>query len=228
MRDLQLFIGNRNYSPWSMRPWVLLKAFDLAFEEVFVRLDAQLPQVLAESIGQPLDHPSKVPVLQHGELLVWDSLAIAEYLAEKFAEKNLWPQNPELRALGRSLCAEMHSGFGDLRTHCGMNIEANLREVGAKIYADKPAVRADVARLDAIFSLAAQNGGAYLFGDFSIADAYFAPALLRLQTYGLPLSAQAQAYRQRILAHPAVAEWVAAARAEADFLPAYEPYRSSR
>jgi glutathione S-transferase len=227
MRDLQLFIGNRNYSPWSMRPWVLLKAFDLAFEEVFVRLDAQLPQVLAESIGQPLDHPSKVPVLQHGELLVWDSLAIAEYLAEKFAEKNLWPQNPELRALGRSLCAEMHSGFGDLRTHCGMNIEADLHEIGQKIYAQYAAVRADVARLNQIFSLQQRHGGAYLLGDFSIADAYFAPAVLRLQTYGLPFSPAAENYRKNICAHPAVAAWVAAARAEHDFLPAYEPYRQA-
>ena len=227
MPTLELVIGNRNYSPWSMRPWVLLRAFDLPFTETFARLDAQLPARLAE-LGKPDLPPNKVPALRDGEVWVWDSLAIAEYLAEKFPEKNLWPQNPGQHALARSLCAEMHSGFGDLRTHCGMNIEANLREVGAKIYADQPAVRADVARLDTIFSLAAKNGYAYLFGDFSIADTYFAPAVLRLQTYRLPLSKEAAAYRDRILAHPAVAEWIAAARAEGDFLPAYEPYRSSR
>ena len=226
MDALQLIMGNRNYSPWSMRPWLLLRTFDIPFDAVFLRLDAQLPERLRQ-IGKPNLAPSKVPLLRDGDIWIWDSLAIAEYLAEKFPEKSLWPQDAAQRAHARSLCAEMHSGFGDLRTHCGMNIEANLREVGAKIYADQPAVRADVSRLDAIFSLAAQNGGAYLFGDFSIADAYFTPSLLRLQTYGLPLSAEA-AYRDRVMAHPAVVEWVAAARAEADFLPAYEPYRGSR
>ena len=227
MEVLQLIIGNHNYSPWSMRPWLLLKAFDIPFDAVFLRLDAQLPEHLRQ-IGKPSLAPSKVPLLRDDDIWIWDSLAIAEYLAEKFPAKNLWPQDAAQRALARSLCAEMHSGFGDLRTHCGMNIEANLREVGAKVYTENPAVRADVARLDAIFSLAAAHPDGYLFGAFCAADAYFAPAVLRLQTYGLPLSAQAQAYRQRILAHPAVAEWVAAARAEADFLPAYEPYRSSR
>ena len=226
---LTLIIGNRNYSPWSMRPWVLLKAFDVAFDEVFIRLDTHLPQALAGHIGQPLGHPSKVPVLQHGEVLVWDSLAIAEYLAEYLAErlpeKKPWPQNPALRALGRSLCAEMHSGFGDLRTHCGMNIEADLHDIGQKIYAENAAVRADVARLNQIFSLQQRHGGAYLLGDFSIADAYFAPAILRLQSYDLPFSPAAEHYRKNMSAHPAVAEWVAAARAEHDFLPAYEPYR---
>jgi glutathione S-transferase len=226
MRDLQLFIGNRNYSPWSMRPWVLLKAFELAFDEVLLRLDEHLPQALQQH-GISAWPPAKVPVLRDGSLQIWDSLAIAEYLAEKFAEKNLWPQNPALRALGRSLCAEMHSGFGDLRTHCGMNIEADLHEIGQKIYAEHAAVRADVARLNQIFSLQQRHGGAYLLGDFSIADAYFAPAVLRLQTYGLPFSPAAENYRKNICAHPAVAAWVAAARAEHDFLPAYEAYRQA-
>lgn len=230
MPALQLFIGNRNYSPWSMRPWILLKAFGISFEEVFLRLDAQLPETLAQHHSQQarctLPAPNKVPLLHDGEIWVWDSLAIAEYLAEKFPEKKLWPQDTLLRALGRSLCTEMHSSFGDLRTHCGMNIEADLHAIGAKIYAENPAVRADVARLNAIFALAQTHGSTYLLGEFSIADAYFAPAVLRLATYGLPFSPAAQSYRERILAQSAVAEWVAAARAEHDFLPAYEPYRT--
>lgn len=231
MQPLELFIGNRNYSPWSMRPWVLLQAFDVAFDEVFVRLDEHLGRHLAlhlpqgEMQGLP---PHKVPLLRDDNLIIWDSLAIAEYLAEKFPEKNLWPQNPALCALGRSLCAEMHSGFGDLRTHCGMNIEADLHAIGQKIYAENAAVRADVMRLNQIFSLQQRHGGAYLLGDFSIADAYFAPAVLRLQSYGLPFTPAAEAYRQTICAHPAVAAWVTAARAEHDFLPAYEPYRQAR
>ena len=226
MKPLQLAIGNRNYSPWSMRPWVLLRAFDIPFEAVFVRLDAQLPAHLNQ-LGCPNTTPSKVPLLRDGQIWVWDSLAIAEYLAEQFPAKNLWPQNTALRALGRSLCAEMHSGFGDLRTHCGMNIEADLHDIGQKIYAENAAVRADVARLNQIFSLQQRHGGAYLLGDFSIADAYFAPAVLRLQTYGLPFTDAAAAYRDRITAHPAVVEWIAAARAEHDFLPAYEAYRTA-
>ena len=231
MQALQLFIGNRNYSPWSMRPWVLLRAFDIAFEEVCIRLDAQLPPALSQALQQhgiAALPPAKVPLLRDGSLAIWDSLAISEYLAEKFPEKALWPQDRALRALGRSLCAEMHSGFGDLRTHCGMNIEADLRTAGHKIYAENAAVRADVARLNQIFGLAAQHAGGYLLGAFSAADAYFAPAVLRLQTYGLPLQAEAAAYRDRIMTHPAIGAWIAAARAEADFLPAYEPYRRAR
>ena len=227
---LQLFIGNRNYSPWSMRPWVLLKAFDLAFDEVFVRLGAHLPQALQQHGISPLA-PAKVPLLRHGSLQIWDSLAIAEYLAEyvtaQLPEKKLWPQDPALRALGGSLCAEMACGFVGLGPHCGMNIEADLHAIGQKIYAEHAAVRADVARLNQIFSLQQRHGGAYLLGDFFVADAYFAPAVLRLQTYGLPFSPSAESYRQAICTHPAVAAWVAAARAEADFLPAYDPYRQT-
>lgn len=231
MQTLQLFIGNRNYSPWSMRPWVLLQAFAIPFKEIFVRLDAELPANLTE-LGCPTTAPSKVPLLhdsaQNNGIWVWDSLAIAEYLAEQFPEKQLWPEDAAKRAQARSLCAEMHSGFGALRTHCGMNIEADLSKIGAKIYAENPAVQADVARLNQIFSLAEQHQEAYLFGDFSIVDAYFSATVLRLQSYGLPFTPAAQGYRDRILAHPAVAAWVAAARAEADFLPAYEPYRRAR
>lgn len=225
MPALQLFIGNRNYSPWSMRPWLALKAFHIPFEEVFVRLDTQLPTVFQQHAMDDLA-PAKVPLLRADSGLVWDSLAIVEYLAEQFPEKKLWPQDPARRALGRSLCAEMHSGFGALRTHCGMNIAADLRAVGQKIYAENAAVRADVARLNQIFSLQQRHGGAYLLGDFSVADVYFAPAVLRMQTYGLPFSPEAAAYCQSICAHSAVAAWVAAARAENDFLPAYEPYRA--
>jgi len=225
----KLTIGNKNYSSWSMRPWVLLRQAGIPFEEVLVRFDgfdtsSQFKQALAG-----LTPTGKVPVLQDDALIIWDTLAIAEYLAEQFPEKRLWPADKAARARARSVCAEMHSGFSALRSHCPQNIEASLSEAGALIWRDQPAVRADVARLVAMWSeLLQTHGGPLLFCDFSIADAYFAPVCMRLKTYGLPVPPAIAAYMERVAALPGVAAWITDAKAEADFRAFEEPYRLQR
>ena len=226
---MKLFIGNKNYSSWSMRPWVLLTQAGIAFEEVMVRFDAFTPDSQFKAALKPVSPTGKVPVLVDGDLVVWDTLAIAEYLAEKFSEKYLWPQDMALRARARSLCAEMHSGFTGLRSACPMNIEAELAETGALIWRDNAAVRADVARLITMWrECLTTHGGPMLFGNFSIADAYFAPVCTRLVTYALPLPDDIAAYVQRVMALPGVTAWVKEARAEQDFLDFEEPYRLKR
>ncbi len=127
---IQLYIGNKNYSSWSMRPWVLLKQANIDFEEVFVRFDSFSPDSKFKATIKTINPVGKVPVLVHNGLAVWDTLAIAEYVAEQFPEKNLWPTERTARARARSVCAEMHSGFMGLRSACPMNIEAHLPEVG--------------------------------------------------------------------------------------------------
>ncbi len=224
---LKLYIGNKNYSSWSMRPWVILSQCGIAFEEVMVRFDSFEPnsRFKATLANIPLA-AGKVPLLQDGDLTIWDSLAIAEYLAEQFPDKQLWPTDKAARARARSLCAEMHSGFTGLRSNCPMNIEAHLPDVGALIWRDKPAVRADVARLVALWSKQLKtHGGPLLFGSFTIADAYFAPVCMRLKTYALPLPADIAAYVEAVCALTSVQAWMGQARAERDFLDFEEPYR---
>ena len=153
-----------------------------------------------------------------------NTLAIAEYVAEQFPDKHLWPRDQAARA--RSVCAEMHAGFTGLRGNCPMNIEASLRDTGALIWRDKPAVRADVARLVAMWQgLLGTHGGPMLFGEFSVADAYFAPVCMRLKTYGLPVAADVGDYVERVCELPGVQAWVQGALAEKDFLEFEEPYR---
>ena len=230
---LQLTIGNKNYSSWSMRPWVLLRHFDIPFQEVMVRFDSFEPGSAFKQAVGPLAPTGKVPVLVHGDLVVWDTLAIAEYAAEyaaeHFPEQALWPRDQAQRARARSLCAEMHAGFGALRSACPMNIEAALPEVGARVLAEQPAVVADLARLiDMWIGALAASGGPFLFGGFSIADAYFAPVVARLRSYALPVPPAAAAYLDRVWASPGVAAWVQDALAERDFLAFEEPYRTAR
>ncbi len=223
---MQLYIGNKNYSSWSMRPWVLLKQANIPFEEVMVRFDAFTPDSNFKATLKPLSPTGKVPLLVDGDLAVWDTLAIAEYVAEQFPDKHLWPTDTAARARARSICAEMHSGFAALRSHCIMNIEARLPDVGGLIWRDQPAVRADVGRLVAMWQpLLAQHGGPLLFGDFSVADAYFAPVCTRLVTYALPLPPDIQTYVERVCALPGVQAWIDGACAEHDFLDFEEPYR---
>jgi glutathione S-transferase len=225
---MQLVIGNKNYSSWSMRPWVLMTHFGLPFEEVKLRFDGfDSGSEFKRRIGE-LSPVGKVPVLVDDGLAIWDSLAIAEYLAEKFPPKALWPRDTRQRARARSVSAEMHSGFGALRTHFGMNIEAVLPEVGARVLATEPAARADVERVNALWTDALEaSGGPFLFGDFSIADAFFAPVVTRFRTYGLPASPAAAAYMDRMLASPGVAAWVRGALEEKDFRAFEEQYRTS-
>ena len=226
---LKLTIGNKNYSSWSMRPWVLLRQAGIPFEEVLLRFDSfeagsQFKQALSK-----LSPVGKVPVLTDGDLVIWDTLAIAEYLAEQYPEKQLWPKDKAARARARSVCAEMHAGFSALRSHCTMNIEASLPEAGALVWRDQAAVRADVERLVAMWSeLLQAHGGPLLFGGFTIVDAYFAPVCMRFKTYGLPVPPAIAAYVERVAALPGVAAWIADARAEGDFRAFEEPYRLKR
>jgi glutathione S-transferase len=223
---LTLYIGNKNYSSWSMRPWVLLRQAGIPFEEIAIRFDSFDAGSQFRQQVSAVSPVGKVPVLDDDGFKVWDTLAIAEYLAERFPEKNLWPQGVQARARARSVCAEMHSGFAALRGACPMNIEADLRDIGALVWRDQPAVRADVARLVAMWQeLLAQHRGPMLFGGFSIADAFFAPVCMRLTTYALPVPADISAYIERLCALPGVKAWVDDALAEHDFRAFEEPYR---
>ena len=226
---MQLYIGNKNYSSWSMRPWVLLKQADIAFEEVMVRFDGFDANSQFKTTLKAVSPTGKVPVLVDGDLTVWDTLAIAEYVAESFPECELWPHDRAARARARSVCAEMHSGFGALRSVCPMNIEAHLPDTGALIWRDQPGVRADITRLEAMWrDCLASSGGPLLFGNFSVADAYYAPICTRLRTYALPLSEDVAAYVQRVCDLAGVKAWVDGALAERDFLDFEEPYRLRR
>ena len=223
---LKLYIGNKNYSSWSMRPWVLLRQAGIPFEEIVIRFDSFDKGSDFRKQINAVSPVGKVPVLDDNGFKVWDTLAIAEYLAERFPEKNLWPQGIRERARARSVCAEMHSGFAALRGACPMNIEADLRTTGQLVWRDKPAVRADVARLVAMWrELLATHPGPMLFGDFSIADAFFAPVCMRLKGYGLPVPDDIAAYVARVCALPGVTAWTAGALAENDFREFEEPYR---
>jgi len=226
---LKLYIGNKNYSSWSMRPWVLMKQTGIAFEEVMVRFDSfDAGSSFKKQVG-PVNPVGKVPVLMDNGFAIWDTLAIAEYLAEHFPDKALWPADAKARARARSVCAEMHSGFTGLRSNCPMNIEASLPAIGQLVMRDKPAVRADLDRLTSMWSdLLAEHGGPMLFGAFSIADAFFAPVCMRLKTYSLPVPPAVSAYVERVSALPGVKAWMDQALAEKDFLDFEEPYRMSR
>jgi glutathione S-transferase len=228
---LHLYIGNKNYSSWSMRPWVLLKQSGIAFEEVMVRFgdDTFAAGSTFKKAILAVNPGGRVPVLMDDDLAVWDTLAVAEYLAEKFPDNNLWPTDVKARARARSICAEMHSGFGALRSACGMNIEADLSETGAIIWRDRPAVRDDVARIvDMWTQLLAEHGGPMLFGHFSIADAFFAPVCMRIKTYALPVPPAVTEYIGHVSALPGVKSWIDDALAEKDFVVFDEPYRARR
>jgi glutathione S-transferase len=225
---LQLVIGNKNYSSWSMRPWVLMRQFDIAFEEVKLRFDFTPGSGFYRELARHTP-TAKVPVLLIDGFAVWDTQAIAETLAERHPELALWPRDAQQRARARSLCAEMHAGFGALRNHFPLNVEASLPEAGARLLAGQPGLQADLARIDAMWSQQLEaSGGPFLFGRFSIADATYAPVVSRLRTYAAPLSQPARAYVERVWAAPGVAAWVADALAERDFLDFEEPYRQSR
>ena len=232
----KLYVGNKNYSSWSMRPWVLMKQAGIAFDEVKVRFDSFDAGSQFKSTIGALSPVAKVPVLVDGDLVVWDTLAIAEYLAETCPEKKLWPAAALDRARARSICAEMHAGFGGLRHHCGMNIEASLPRIGALLMRDQPGVRSDLARivrmwtglLDAHDGPGAAGESGFLFGEFSIADAYFAPVGTRIKTYALPVPPAVTAYIERVQALPGVKAWIDGALAEQDFLPFEDPYRLER
>ena len=225
---LQLVIGNKNYSSWSMRPWVLMRHFDIAFDEIKLRFDFTPGSAFYRELAR-YTPAGRVPVLLIDGHAVWDTLAIAEALADLHPALPLWPRDMRQRARARSLAAEMHAGFSALRNHCPMNIEAALPEIGARVLATEPAVRRDLERIDAMWSEAlAASGGPFLFGEFGAVDAYYAPVAMRVRSYALPMSDVAQAYARRLSASPGVTAWIADALDEHDFIVEDEPYRSSR
>lgn len=209
-----LHCGNLNYSSWSLRAWICLKHLDIDFETQVLPLDTpEFHKAIAA-----LDAAGRVPVLVHDGLRIWDSLAICEYASELAGGRG-WPQASEIRALARSVSAEMHSGFGALRRQMPMNIRAR-RQVPRT-----PELAADIARIDDSWSRARGKhaaSGPWLFGEWSIADAMYAPVALRFATYGVELSVPAARYRDTVLADPLLGEWLAGARAESSRVPASE------
>ncbi len=208
MAEFTIYIGNRNYSSWSLRAWLMLKASGAEFEEVLIPLYE--PQSRAEILRHS---PSgKVPVLHHGAVTVWESLAIGEYLAEQRPAARLWPADPAARAVARAVSAEMHAGFLNLRRHQPMNVRSSV--TGREL---TPEVHADLDRIAALWRDCRHRfgaGGGYLFGHFTIADAMYAPVASRLRTYQIQLEEEAQAYADSLWAYPPMQEWAAAARNE--------------
>jgi len=216
MNEYTLVIGNKAYSSWSLRPWLLMKHAGIGFDETRISLyELGAKENLLQQSGA-----GKVPVLRHGGLTVWDSLAICEYLAEKHPGKRLWPADAAARAHARSVSAEMHSGFGNLRNQMPMNVRRRIPN-----RATTPEGSADVARIKAIWEEClgrSGRSGPFLYGEFSIADAMYAPVVSRFHTYSVELSGAADAYAQAILGLPAFREWVAGANAETEVAPQYE------
>ena len=216
MPSLTLVIGNKNYSSWSLRPWLLLRQADIPFEAV--RIPLYVPgSTEALATWSP---SGKVPALHDGDLRVWDSLAICEYLNERFPDKQLWPADAAARAVARAVSAEMHAGFSALREHMSMNIRVRRPGQGRT-----PECLADVERILAIWTECRARfgaGGDFLFGRFGIADAMYAPVVLRFQTYGVALEGAARDYAAAVLALPALQEWVADGVAETERIAAFE------
>lgn len=226
---VKLYIGNKTYSSWSMRPWVLMQACNIAFEEVFVPFDGFDAHHEFKKRMKRLHASATVPLLEADGLMIGDSLAIAEYLFEHFPNAGVWPEERQARAKARLLAAIMHSGFGALRSHCLMNIGADLSEVGTRLYEATPSLRADMALLESLLTphLEVQADGGFLFGAYSAADAFYAPVMTRIQTYGLPVSPLMKRYQRSVLSHDAVRLWYDGALAENSFLAFEEPYRSA-
>ncbi|MBS0529531.1 MAG: glutathione S-transferase family protein [Proteobacteria bacterium] len=214
---LTLVIGNKNYSSWSMRPWLALKAGGIAFEERFIPLytgEADKKRIL------DVTPSGKVPVLIDRDVTVWDSLAIIEYAAERFPEARLWPADSASRAHARSVSAEMHSGFVALRNECGMNLH---RPIGAKSLSDN--ARADIARIQEIWTDCRQrygNAGPFLFGAFSGADAMYAPVVHRFRTYAIDLTPPVRKYMDTMMALPAFRQWTDEGLAETIVIEKFE------
>jgi len=208
MADMTLVIGNRNYSSWSLRPWLAMRVGGLDFAELVIPLDRPDTGARIAEHGPA----GRVPVLHHGSVTVWESLAICEYVAEITPGAGLWPDDPAARAVARAVSAEMHAGFGALRAALPMNVRA--RRPGVPVAA---AVRTDIERIGRLWRDCRDRfgaGGDYLFGRFSIADAMFAPVASRFRTYDVSLGSVERAYCDAVHALPAMAEWAAAAAAE--------------
>ena len=220
MAEFTVVIGNKNYSSWSLRGWLMARIAGIEFEEVVIPLD--LPETHAAI--RKHSPSGKVPVLLHRGLAVWESLAIAEYLNDLKPEVGLWPASAAARAHARSISTEMHAGFVELRNNMPMNIRASYPGKGMT-----PAVRADIERITSIwrdcrkrFAGAFQKDDGFLFGTFGAADAMYAPVVTRLRTYGVKVDSDGDAYCNAVLAHPAVKDWIDAAKHEPWLISAYE------
>lgn len=210
MARLTLVIGNKNYSSWSLRPWILLRQAGIPFKEI--RIPIHRPESGAKI--EKYSKAGKVPVLLDGKITVWESLAICEYAAEKFRSKKLWPAQPAARAAARSVSNEMHAGFMSLRKAMPMNCRASipLRNL-------TPEVKADLGRITGIWKECRRKfgkGGPFLFGRFSVADAMFAPVCLRFRTYGVSLDPVSEKYAAAVLSLRAIQEWVGEAQKETE------------
>jgi glutathione S-transferase len=221
MSKFTLVIGNKNYSSWSLRPWLLLKYFGIPFKEIRIPLyrEDTKPTITKYS-------PSGlVPALIHDDLTVWDSLAICEYAQELFPSLVMWPRDQEARAIARAVSAEMHSGFTSLRNDMPMNCKKSFPGKGFN-----EQTRPEIARIVQIWRDCRERygkGGAFLFGDFSIADAMYAPVVLRFKTYAVAVDGICQEYMAAVLGLPALQDWIAAGCAETDVLPDFEPYEQT-
>jgi glutathione S-transferase len=205
---LKLIIGNKNYSSWSFRPWIAMKVAGIPFEEEVISLDA----ADFKSRVSPHSGTGKVPVLIDGDVKIWESLAILEYLAERYPNAGLWPADPAARAHARAVASEMHAGFLPLRRHCPMNLWRPVRKRELT-----PEVAENVARLEQMWTDCRSRfgaGGPFLFGAFSTSDAMYAPMVSRLETYAVEVGAPVRAYMTAMTSLPAWQEWKAAALEE--------------
>lgn len=218
MTALKLAIGNKNYSSWSMRPWLALRANDIPFVETLIPLYTDNPADKEQILS--FSRAGKVPVLVDGDVTVWDSLAIIEYIAERYPEVKLWPDDVAARAHARSVCAEMHSGFVALRSECGMNLHRPIGPVALSADA-----KANVVRIEEIWrECRARHGarGPFLFGRFGAADAMYAPVVHRLRTYAIDVAADTRAYMETMMALPAFQEWTRDGLAETLVIAKFE------
>ena len=213
-----LYIGNKNYSSWSLRGWLAMKLSGAPFSEVMVPLSGEGTPNPAIRAFSP---SGRLPCLHDGATLIWDSLAIAEYLAERHPERRLWPQDAAERTIGRSISAEMHSGFTALRSNMSMNCRGSFPGAGRTVE-----VAADIERIQRMWTDCRERFGAtgpFLFGAFTVADAMYAPVVLRFRTYAVQLAPVARQYADTVLGLPALQDWVEAAKAETEVIPAFEP-----
>ena len=205
---MKLIIGNKTYSSWSMRPWILMKHFEIPFEEILIKLD--LPQTTEEI--KKYSPTGKVPALIDNDLVIWESLAIMEYLYEKYPEKKMYPQDSKKRAIARSLASEMHAGFFQLREHLSFNIKKQFD------HGDLSSAQNDIERIKAIWTeQLSKSNGPFLFGDFSIADAMYAPVVGRFVTYKVPIEGSIESFVKSMMNLPALRSWYEGAYKE-DFV----------
>jgi glutathione S-transferase len=216
MADFTIYIGNKNYSSWSLRGWLMLKQSGARFEEVLV----PLREITTRTTILRHSPSGRVPALQHGDLVIWESLAIGEYLADRFPEADLWPAAAEARAVARAVSAEMHAGFSALRSHLPMNMRSVFAGRGVT-----PEAQADINRITALWRDCRKRFGAdgkFLFGHPTIADAMYAPVVSRFRTYRIELEEEAQRYAEAVWALPSLQEWAIAAGNEPMVIEEFE------